>query len=412
MSKSANHFEEFEPHTRLKHLILKTYLQSWARKLLLRPGAGDTVVFIDACAGRGMDDVGNQGSPIIAAKEAAIAAKQVGDMRGTPVHVTTIAIEKRADHYKALKLALAPSGPGARALRGTLSDFLPQLLTEFDSAPILCFIDPFGIEPLRADVVRAVLARPHSEVFVLFADQACLRHFGATAAADEAVNKLPEHDLFSSAGVAVPATEGNPEAEDALQITAERAREILDSAFGDDSWYERIMKTPRQARRDEFLMMYVEFLKACGAEYVLPIPVRNEENQHVYHLVHATHSGRGHIAMKEAVSHALRNTELSDSVTRTIQFAIRTNIQAVASSLVQKFAGCLLNWTSSVGGLPALKEYALANTPIYPHEMNELRAMLKPYRLKGIKAFVYQFPDEPQNPQPTSTDSSRRGDAA
>lgn len=398
MAKSADHFEKFEPHTRLKHLILKTYLQSWARKLLLRPGAEDTVVFVDACAGRGMDDVGNQGSPIIAAKEAAIAAKQISDRRGVPIHVTTIAIEKHAGHYKALKRALAPFGPGARALRGTLSDFLPQLLTEFDLAPILCFIDPFGIEPLRADIVRAILARPHSEVFVLFADQACLRHFGATAAADEAVNKLPEHDLFSSAGVAVPATEENPEAEDALQITAERAREILDSAFGDDSWYERTMKTPRQARRDEFLMMYVEFLKACGAEYVLPIPVRNEENQHVYHLVHATHSGSGHNAMKEAVSHALRHAELSDSVTRTIQFAIRTNVPAVASGLVREFAGRRMNWTTSVGGRPALKKYTLTNTPIYPHEMNELGTLLKPYRVKGIKALVYQFPDELQNP--------------
>ena len=60
------HFDEFEPHTLLKHAILKTYLATWAMRLLQWGRAGDVVYFVDAFAGQGRDGVGNPGSPAIA----------------------------------------------------------------------------------------------------------------------------------------------------------------------------------------------------------------------------------------------------------------------------------------------------------------------------------------------------------
>ncbi|MGN6459047.1 MAG: hypothetical protein ACTHLV_23055, partial [Achromobacter mucicolens] len=35
VAQSKNHFDEFEAHTLLKHTVLKAYLQTWARKMLL-----------------------------------------------------------------------------------------------------------------------------------------------------------------------------------------------------------------------------------------------------------------------------------------------------------------------------------------------------------------------------------------
>lgn len=71
MSKPReDHFEEFQGHTLLKHLILDKYLKAWANKLLQWGAAGSRVWFVDAFAGEGADKKGNPGSPLIAAKMA------------------------------------------------------------------------------------------------------------------------------------------------------------------------------------------------------------------------------------------------------------------------------------------------------------------------------------------------------
>ena len=61
MTRSDDHFEKFAAHSRYKHLILKTYFQAWLPKLALRPGASQVLCYVDACAGRGADEAGNDG---------------------------------------------------------------------------------------------------------------------------------------------------------------------------------------------------------------------------------------------------------------------------------------------------------------------------------------------------------------
>src|SRR3954470_556477 len=46
MAKSRNFFEEFEPHTRHKLLILEHYFESWGYKLGLRQGAEDQLLYV------------------------------------------------------------------------------------------------------------------------------------------------------------------------------------------------------------------------------------------------------------------------------------------------------------------------------------------------------------------------------
>ena len=70
-------FGRFKPHTLLELFILSTYLETWIRKMLLGKSAGNGIFFVDACAGSGSDSVGNSGSPVIAAREAAKAAAQL-----------------------------------------------------------------------------------------------------------------------------------------------------------------------------------------------------------------------------------------------------------------------------------------------------------------------------------------------
>jgi three-Cys-motif partner protein len=396
MVDSEDHFDEFEPHTRLKHLILKAYVASWAFKMLLRPGAGDKVYFIDACAGAGMDEQGHHGSPVIAAVEAAVARSKVREMTQRPVEVVTIAIEKEAPEFRSLEANLAPFAPRARALRGELRNHLPALLEEIGDSPILCFIDPFGVEPLRAQVVRAILQRRHCEVFVLLHDQGCLRHYGAVSSIelDEDSGSTDLFGVLEGRLEPKPLTARQEASELARQVTAARAVEILDAAFDVIPWRMRLEASPHAKRRAEFVHMYKDLLADCGARYVLPIPIRNNGNQHVYHLIHASHSASGLMAMKQAVSSALNKTDLDATAADTIRFAIRSPLRKIVGDIATRFAGRVMPWTKpNADGLQPLGEYVLAETPVFPHEIAELKELLKRFKQKG-KSLVYQFPGE------------------
>jgi three-Cys-motif partner protein len=74
MSRHAHdeHFEEFPPHTRFKHLCLQFYLEAWVHKVGLGRAADDQLVMVDAFAGEGADEVGNHGSPLRMARIAAM----------------------------------------------------------------------------------------------------------------------------------------------------------------------------------------------------------------------------------------------------------------------------------------------------------------------------------------------------
>ena len=66
-------------------------------------GTREIIYYVDACAGRGMDDAGNQGSPVRAAIEAATAKGQLRDKFGKSVDIHVIAIEKKPARFNALR---------------------------------------------------------------------------------------------------------------------------------------------------------------------------------------------------------------------------------------------------------------------------------------------------------------------
>jgi serine/threonine protein kinase len=92
------HFDQFRAHTQLKHGILQFYLESWVRKLLLRPGGGDRAYLMDAFAGEGMDEQGNHGSPVISARVAAAAeAEGLEVARGGTYDLLNVLVRSNGD---------------------------------------------------------------------------------------------------------------------------------------------------------------------------------------------------------------------------------------------------------------------------------------------------------------------------
>lgn len=400
MIRSQQHFDGFPPHSRYKHLILKKYFEMWGRKLLLGDARRSRVVYVDACAGRGADESGVQGSPVIAAVAAADAAEQLAAMPGgVGKHVIVLAIEKAPRHYRALADNLAEFGPDVRALAGTLGDHLAAIEHELQNAPTLYFVDPFGVEPLQADVVRRALAGSKNEVLLLFADQAALRHFGAVRATEtEAMRKLrrrreapslfDDHDAQDLATLAPAAARSGA----ALTLTQERSTEILNAAFGSTEWGASIATTPPAERRAKVLSLYRDLLASFGAEFVLSFPVRKATGEHAYTLIHASKSIHARRTMQEAVTYALRHAAfMPEAVLEAMRDDLRTDLGPVVELIKARWAGQEVQWTPEGG----IRWFALDGATVWPFQLPELKALLKPYRRPARGPETYAFPTRP-----------------
>lgn len=401
MTRSSKHFELFQPHTKHKHLLLKQYFLAWGHKLGLRSGAGDSILYVDACAGRGEDDRGNQGSPLIAADAAATAAGNIAELRRRPFTIHIVAIESNRGHAAELAALLAPYGPTVRVHTGTLSTHLPEIERMYPSIPALFFIDPFGLEPLEAHVVKAALDGERREALILFADQAALRHFGAISAIETRAERrmraatvpLPLFPGLSVENAEALAREAAASREQ-LELTRASAIRIMNAAFGDDEWQARIESVPSAARRRSFLEEYSVRLRAWGASYVLPIPVVDATGVHAYTLIHATKSPKGYAAMKEAVTHTLAHSPLPDLIGERMRGMVASDLSFVEATVRVNFSGKKVRWAKDATNprVQSVRTFLLEETPAFPFEFNAIKARLATFRVSG-PAIVYEFPE-------------------
>lgn len=405
MAKSKAFFEEYKPHSRHKLLILKSYFESWGFKLGLRAGAGTTLLYVDACAGAGQDDKGNPGSPLIAAKAAIAAQASISQRRGEPMRLQIIAIEKdRARHSQLTELL--EGYPNVETRLGTLDEYIDGIERDYGTCPWLFFIDPFGIDPLRAGLVRRAIAGPQHETLLLFAGGAAIRHFGALDDTDTAAERRRDRFNVRSAQVSL-FDDDNERVETARQAlsaraqdsrasrdsTAVRSQRILDAAYDGTEWLPIINATPRAERHDKLLELYLQRLEAWGAEYRLPIPILNREGTQVYTLIHTSHSAVGHRTMKQAVEYALRKTELPPEVAEQMRERMRTDVAAIVADVGRRFAGEKVRWAEDPENskAPCVKHYALEETPLCCCDEPALKTALKPFQLPG-RTIAYSFP--------------------
>jgi len=401
MPRSGDHFEHFRPHTRHKHLILKEYFSAWGHKLGLRNGAGDVILYVDACAGRGADDLGNQGSPLIAAVAAGAAAANISQRRQRPFGIHVLAIESNRSHASQLADVLAPFGSTVRVLPGTLEEHLGSILSEYADTPALFFIDPFGLEPLKAELIRAALDGDRREALLLFADQAALRHFGAIIAEDTRAERryrsattalplFPDLTPINAGALAQAASQSRAQ----LEITRENALRIMNAAFGNEHWLPKLEAVPSADRRVAFLRLYTERLIEWGARYVLPIPVVDATGTHAYTLIHAAKSAKGYAAMKEAVAYALRHSPLPEAVVHRMRFAVASDLDSVEASVRDRFAGQTVRWAEDASNRTAacVRNFLLEETPAFPFEFDELKARLNDHRNRG-RVITFSLPE-------------------
>jgi len=396
------HFEDFRPHTRFKHLVLRHYIEAWTRKLLLRAGAGDEVLLVDAFAGVGMDEQGRHGSPIILARIAADAESQLRQQHhGRECHIRLVAIEKDARKYAQLKANLEPFGERAHVRHGTLAHYLPELLAREPAVPTIAFLDPCGVDGLDASLVRQILALPRNEVLARFSDEGALRHFGVVSAerlhgSAEAEDDLP---LFAHTGGPAITKDAQAKAERrkvSREVTAARARAILCNAFGGDYWEAVISGVPSgPGRRRRFVALYRDLLAETGARYTTAVPVWDDGQQLDATLIHASRSPYGRSTLKEAVERAIKQCELPPQAKALIQLDLRTDLDEVVRSTGAQFAGQTIAWVDKEAGVPSVRRFVLQETEVFVHQLRDLKRKLKDAGLfasRGKEPILLRFP--------------------
>ncbi|WP_369212447.1 three-Cys-motif partner protein TcmP [Streptomyces flavofungini] len=243
----------------LKHEILNQYVVPFVSKV--GQWAPDKrVVYMDGYAGPGRYEDGTPGSPALVLSSATAVAQYR--------RLDSFFIEQRRPDYERLSALVEEAnqnGTTATALHGKVEDHLDHVLGQAAGAPLLAFIDPFGIglsfESLTQKVFgsrpgRGATGRDATEVLLNFNANAVRRIGGY----------LRSTKVF-------PAKEAGLAA--------------LDTACGGDWW--RHEHQASQDNREAVRRIAREFAKRVGnavGAYSWAIPVHNRaENQPVYYLI-------------------------------------------------------------------------------------------------------------------------------
>lgn len=380
-----NHFEEFEDHTLLKHLILDKYVKSWAQKLL---SWAEQVWFVDAFAGEGGDQKGRPGSPLIASRIAEDLLFTVGLRRGGKAPMRILAVERDEERCKRLEAALQSyigRKPPIAAVRcGTLSERLDVFIQHVGKAPVLFFLDPFGVDGLLVDDLPKLLSGPQNEVFALFSDVGAKR-LHATLLTEErdvdyevqqvqsAPSLFPDMDEEAAASKKKEVERSTA----ALRSTQQASQRILVEALGPSAIAE-VDGVSADERPARLTQIYLRRLREAGAKFVISFPVRDRRSSNVYQLVHGSKSKAGLRTMKESMQSALNGSSLPLEVREAISFELRGNEDAATEEIRAHFKGKEIRWTvgNNRGDEVTVKKYLLEETPIFPGQFETIKQAL------------------------------------
>jgi len=363
-----------EPHTLVKHKILRRYLQAWfpiltqqAQNLRLQFGNLDRreILFIDGFAGPGEYKGGELGSPLIAVEAVLNHKLQF------PMPVQMLFIEHRADRYSHLEQLLDQKAQQVRSspnLRGLLRECgdcdskLNQLLDDCEHrqvkfGPALAFLDQFGYGSVSMKLITRILSYPQCEVF--------------TYLSYKEMNRWIADDDKASA---------------------------FTRAFGGDEWKE-CRNLPERERREKLLSLYKAALgNRAGAKYVVSFLMFDAKSQPLYWLLFCTNNLRGLEEMKKAMWHVDKNGEFRFSDCDN-PGQLQLLEQAFGDQWLAAELRALAGRTMSVADI---KEYVLAKTPCYL-----FKGALKSLESSGAVEVANAPPDRKPGTYPTENISLR-----
>jgi three-Cys-motif partner protein len=259
-----------DPHTIAKHRILDGYLKAWlpiVSRLGKQIGVSE-ILYVDAFAGPGRYQGGEDGSPIIALNAALSHTLPLP----LPVRLLFIeADEDRCAHLSGILDARKAQIAGNSQIRvpppvhgdcvAVLTEELAQRTRSGTSfGPALVFFDQFGYSTVPMDLISRIMGGDRCEVFMYLN-----------------WNRLHPY------------------------MTDQTKWESFTRAFGGDEWKEVVALHGMEKQR-LFLQSYREALRSRGgARYTWPFAMHGEGDQLLYWLFYCTKSLKGLEEMKKAM---------------------------------------------------------------------------------------------------------------
>lgn len=396
------HFTLFQPHTQYKHQILQFYLERWVRKVLAgRPGVR-RVVMVDAFAGAGRDLAGNSGSPIRMGTVAVQAEGQLRRILGFAVRVEVVLIEKDDSTREALRECMATFGDRIEILGDTLATHLDTILARYGDAPMLFFLDPFGVIELDAALITRAVSGPGREMFMLVDDDGADRLVKlATAPVARRVRRLEAEarqlDLLEDNDVRRQRLHGEAAASQRqLKLTGQAVSGRLTQALGSEESWTRIAALPTaDQRRDAVVDQFERLLVLANAPFTTRIPVRSSSRRLEYVLLHASRVAQGRSTMKTKVERAQRRCALPPEVVDLMRQDLPFDLAAVVDQVIARYSGREAAWPANKPD--SIREFILQHTNAFPWHLDAIEERLEAlgYRLQG-RAKRFSFPSVDQ----------------
>ncbi len=338
-----------QSHTRIKHLILRRYLDAWLPMMARYSGR---ILFVDGFAGPGRYSGGEEGSPLIALR--ALLDHPHFRQPRRQREVALVFIEREKDRADALKEEMErfkasqaiPRWVKINVWEGEFAPLMRQVLDKLDSqgqrlAPTFAFIDPFGFAGVPLQVIARIVQNPHCECLITFMY--------------EYVNRFLSH----------------PESE--IQAN-------FDELFDTRDWRALTLEEDPDRRRDGIVGFYrQQVIEQAGLKYVRTFEMINEGNRTEYFLYFGTNSLKGLSKMKQAMWKAdpERGQVFSDR-TDTSQMVLlkpEPDLGFLRKLLVARFRR--QGWV----GIDQVQDFVLQDTP-YSEGIHLKRLTLKPMELE------------------------------
>ena len=253
---------QLESHTLGKHEVLRNYMAAWLPKMLQYKRR---VLFIDGFAGPGEYRDGQEGSPIIALKSFTDHSA-FERMQG---RITFVFIEKKQDRTVHLEKVVEPyrkilPESGIRIFNSPFVEKMTEILESYEVSqwefpPAFVMMDPFGVSDAPMSVIRRILAKPSTEIYISFMYDT-MNRFGARP-------ELEQH---------------------------------LDELFGCPNWREGLSVSDGESKKMFFYDLYENCLREAGANYVLPFELYKGKRL-IYAIFFATQRLEGCDVMKRAM---------------------------------------------------------------------------------------------------------------
>ncbi len=243
-----------DPHTLVKHLVYRHYLDCWMPKILQK---FPTATIVDAFAGPGVYEDGPVGSPLLIAKTflGHSAYARFNNLR-------VVCLEQRADRVARLRAEIAAVGQTPKLQMTVLepSEFAAQqpFLSQVahgdrpNSTPVLWLLDPFNIKSLPFYRVADCLSGRYDEAVVTFFTEEMHRF-----------------------------------------CTREGFDLTLDEHFGSADWRGAAQVYGEAQRKDALVNAYRRSLETCKGVLTEQFGVQVRNTTPRYSLVFATHSEYG-----------------------------------------------------------------------------------------------------------------------